>query len=114
MGFTGLIYSVDVVTADATNLKNRALAYAFTSSPYMISAFAGSYASDQMLKDIGWSWGYGTYAFIMPVVCAPLYLLLMLNLRKAKKQGLLKRVPSGRTLKQNIWHYLIEFDCEIQ
>ncbi|KAK4944438.1 hypothetical protein LTR10_016112 [Elasticomyces elasticus] len=110
VGFTGLIYSIDVVTADATNLKNRALAYAFTSSPYMISAFAGSYASDQMLYNIGWGWGYATYAFIMPVVCAPLYILLKLNLRKAKKQGLLMRTPSGRKLKQSIWHYIIEFD----
>lgn len=79
----------------------------------MISAFAGSYASDQMLNDIGWAWGFGTYAFIMPVVCAPLYILLKLNERKAKKQGLLKREPSGRTLKQSIWHYLIEFDSKI-
>ncbi len=113
VGFTGLIYSIDVVTADATNLKNRALAYAFTSSPYMISAFAGSYASDQMLYDIGWGWGYATYAFITPIVCAPLYLLLFLNRRKAKKQGLLKkRVRSGRTLSQNIVYYVIEFDGE--
>jgi hypothetical protein len=79
----------------------------------MISAFAGSYASDQMLYDIGWSWGYATYAFITPVVCAPLYILLKVNERKAKKQGLLKkRERSGRTLKQNIVHYVIEFDGE--
>ncbi|EGU77114.1 hypothetical protein FOXB_12365 [Fusarium oxysporum f. sp. conglutinans Fo5176] len=74
VGFTGLIYSIDVVTADATNLKNRALAYAFTSSPYMISAFAGSYASDRMLSDIGWPWGFGTFAFITPVVFLGVFL----------------------------------------
>ncbi|KIW13141.1 hypothetical protein PV08_08328 [Exophiala spinifera] len=111
VGFTGLIYSIDVVTADATALKNRALAYAFTSSPYMISAFAGSYASDKMLADIGWSWGYATYAFITPVICAPLYFLLRYNLNKAKRQGLLKeRAASGRTLAQSVWYYTLEFD----
>ncbi|KAI5459006.1 major facilitator superfamily domain-containing protein [Mariannaea sp. PMI_226] len=110
VGFTGLIYSIDVVTADATHLRNRALAYAFTSSPYMISAFAGSYASDKMLATINWPWGFGIFAFIMPVICAPLYLLLKLNLRKAKKQGLVKRESSGRTLTENIRYYLIEFD----
>ncbi|KAJ4253890.1 hypothetical protein NW762_010288 [Fusarium torreyae] len=109
VGFTGLIYSIDVVTADATSLKNRALAYAFTSSPYMISAFAGSYASDRMLADIGWAWGFATFAFITPVVCAPLYILLKWNLRKAKK-NILPRESSGRTFKQSVWHYLIEFD----
>ncbi|KAH7137012.1 major facilitator superfamily domain-containing protein [Dactylonectria estremocensis] len=111
VGFTGLIYTIDVVTADATSLRNRALAYAFTSSPYMISAFAGSYASEKMLDDIGWAWGFGIFAFIMPLVCAPLYLLLTLNLRKARKQGLATKEPSGRTLQQSIWYYLIEFDA---
>ncbi|EON98860.1 putative mfs siderochrome iron transporter protein [Phaeoacremonium minimum UCRPA7] len=111
VGFTGLIYSIDVVTADATNLRNRALAYAFTSSPYMISAFAGSYASESMLYDIGWGWGFATYAFILPLVCAPLYILLKVNLRKAKAFHVIEKEPSGRTLKQNIWFYLIEFDA---
>ncbi|CAG7557494.1 unnamed protein product [Fusarium equiseti] len=109
VGFTGLIYSIDVVTADATNLKNRALAYAFTSSPYMISAFAGSYASQEMLVNIGWPWGFGTFAFLTPVVCAPLYILLKVNLHKAKK-NILPKEASGRTFKESVWHYLIEFD----
>ncbi|RBR21862.1 uncharacterized protein FIESC28_04705 [Fusarium coffeatum] len=109
VGFTGLIYSIDVVTADATNLKNRALAYAFTSSPYMISAFAGSYASQEMLVNIGWPWGFGTFAFLTPVICAPLYILLKVNLHKAKK-NILPKEASGRTLKESVWHYLIEFD----
>ncbi|CCH43271.1 Siderophore iron transporter [Wickerhamomyces ciferrii] len=111
VGFTGLIYSIDVVTADATQLKNRALAFAFTSSPYMISAFAGSYAAEKMLETIGWAWGFGTFAFITPVVCAPLYLILKYNLRKAKKNGILEREPSGRTIPQSIKHYIIQFDA---
>ncbi|KAH6954646.1 major facilitator superfamily domain-containing protein [Fusarium avenaceum] len=109
VGFTGLIYSIDVMTADATNLKNRALAFAFTSSPYMISAFAGSYASGRMLVDIGWPWGFGTFAFLTPVVCAPLYILLKINLRKAKK-NILPKKESGRTFKESVWHYVVEFD----
>ena len=99
------------MTADATHLKNRALAYAFTSSPYMISAFAGSYASDKMLSDIGWPWGFGIFAFLTPVVCAPLYLLLKINLRKAKRD-ILKKGPSGRTFLQSVLHYVHEFDGE--
>ncbi|KAM5385507.1 hypothetical protein ACJZ2D_000706 [Fusarium nematophilum] len=109
VGFTGLIYVIDVITADATDLRNRALAYAFTSSPYMISAFAGSYAAEKMLTDIGWPWGFGVFAFLMPLACAPLYVILQINLRKAKK-NILKREPSGRTVKQSICHYLVEFD----
>ncbi|KAM0421239.1 hypothetical protein ACHAPT_010961 [Fusarium lateritium] len=109
VGFTGLIYSIDVITADSTNLKNRALAYAFTSSPYMISAFAGSYASEKMLETINWPWGFGIFAFLTPVICAPLFIILKVNLRKARK-NILPKKPSGRSFAQSVWHYIVEFD----
>ena len=37
IGFTGMIFSVDVITSDSSTLKSRGLAYAFTSSPWMVS-----------------------------------------------------------------------------
>ncbi|KIW74896.1 hypothetical protein Z517_11666 [Fonsecaea pedrosoi CBS 271.37] len=111
IGFGGLIYSIDVITADASKLKNRGLAYAFTSSPYMITAFAGPKASDDFYYNLSWRWGFGCFAIILPFVAAPLYIILKLNLRKAAKQGLLARERSGRTLTQNIWHYVQEFDA---
>ncbi|KAA8916739.1 hypothetical protein TRICI_001095 [Trichomonascus ciferrii] len=108
VGFGGITYCVDVVTADASRLKNRALAYAFTSSPYIITAFAASKASDEFSTN--WRWGFGAFAIIFPVVAAPLFVLLKYNVRKAKKKGLLIREKSGRTWAQSVWHYLIEFD----
>ncbi|KAL1856296.1 hypothetical protein VTK73DRAFT_8400 [Phialemonium thermophilum] len=111
IGFGGMTYSVDVITADASKLRNRGLAYAFTSSPYMITAFAGSKASDDFYYHLSWRWGFGCFAIILPFVAAPLYVLLKYNLRKAEKRGLLARERSGRTLLQNIWHYTREFDA---
>lgn len=106
-----MTYCVDVITADSSQLKNRGLAYAFTSSPYIITAFAGPKAADDFYNKYNdWRWGFGTFAIIFPLVAAPLYIMFKLNMRKAKKQGLLAREGSGRTLLQNIKHYLIEFD----
>ncbi|KAH8690735.1 major facilitator superfamily domain-containing protein [Talaromyces proteolyticus] len=110
IGFTGITYCVDVITADASKLKNRGLAYAFTSSPYIITAFAGPSAADRFY-DINWRWGFGCWAIIFPVVAAPLYFILKFNLQKAKKAGILHDEKSGRTLLQSIWHYIIEFDA---
>ncbi|KAK5282774.1 hypothetical protein LTR40_002805 [Exophiala xenobiotica] len=110
IGFGGMTYSIDVITADASKLKNRGLAYAFTSSPYMITAFAGAKASDDFYYHYSWRWGFGCFAIILPFVAAPLYFNLKYHLRKAEKQGLLKRAKSGRTLTENIWHYTQEFD----
>ncbi|RFU25912.1 hypothetical protein B7463_g10421, partial [Scytalidium lignicola] len=111
IGFGGLTYSVDVITADVTKLKNRGLAYAFTSSPYMITAFAGPKASDDFYYNISWRWGFGTFAIILPFVAAPLFVILKMHLRKAQEHGLLIREKSGRTILQNIWYYTLEFDA---
>lgn len=110
IGFGGMIYSIDVITADASQLKNRGLAYAFTSSPYMITAFAGPKASDEFNAHISWRWGFGCFAIILPFVAAPLYFNLKLHLRKAAQHGIVRRERSGRTLLQNIWYYVQEFD----
>ncbi|KAL4731635.1 hypothetical protein ACLX1H_000611 [Fusarium chlamydosporum] len=112
VGWSGLTYSIDVITADSTQLKNRGLAYAFTSSPYMITAFAGPKSAEAFLRnDNQWRWGFGTFSIVLPVVAAPMYALLRYNLQKAKKQGLLVRQSSGRTLMENIKWGLIEFDA---
>lgn len=110
IGFGGMTYSVDVITADATKLQNRALAFAFTSSPYMITAFAGPKASEGFYDNISWRWGFGAFSIILPFVAAPLFTILKLNLRKAEKQGILVRRRTDRTLVQSILHYTMEFD----
>ena len=112
LGFRGMTYCVDVITADASKLKNRGLAYAFTSSPYIITAFAGPKAAEDFYNNISWRWGFGCFAIIFPVVAAPLYFILKFNLRKAEKQGILAHEKSGRTLLQSIWYYTREFDGE--
>ncbi|KAL2833585.1 major facilitator superfamily-domain-containing protein [Aspergillus pseudoustus] len=111
LGFGGMTYTVDVITADSSKLKNRALAYAFTSSPYIITAFAGPKAAEEFLEKYSWRWGFGAFAIIFPIVASPLFILFKINLKKAKNQGALMRESSGRTLMQNIWHYIIEFDA---
>jgi MFS family permease len=112
IGFGGMTYCVDVITADISKLKNRGLAYAFTSSPYIITAFAGPKAAEGFYEDISWRWAFGTFSIIFPIVASPLFFILKSNLRKAKQTGLLEKVPSGRNLFQSIWHYSKEFDRE--
>lgn len=111
IGFGGLIYSVDVITADSTNLRNRGLAFAFTSSPYMITAFAGAKAADGFYNNVSWRWGFGSFAIILPFVATPLFFVLKHNLRKAESRGLIIRESSGRTLVQKITHGVVEYDA---
>ncbi|KAJ6015157.1 Major facilitator superfamily domain general substrate transporter [Penicillium herquei] len=112
MGFMGMEYCVDVITADVSKLKNRAFAYAFTSSPYIITAFAGPTVGQEFyaLAGDGWRWGFGTWAIVFPLTAAPLFFTLKYTVRKAERQGHLIREPSGRTFWQNVWHWTKEFD----
>lgn len=107
-----MTFSVDVITADASKLKNRGLAYAFTSSPYIITAFAGPKAAESFLETINWRWGFGIFSIIFPFVAAPLFFVLKFALRNAKSKGVLAEKKPERTLAQSVWHYLLEFDGE--
>jgi MFS family permease len=110
IGFGGMTYCVDVITADASSLKHRGLAFAFTSSPYIITAFAGPKAAEGFYENLNWRWGFGCFAIILPFVAAPLFFILKFNLNKAKRDGVLVREPSNRSLLQSVVFYLREFD----
>ncbi|KAJ5272799.1 siderochrome-iron transporter MirB [Penicillium angulare] len=111
VGFGGLGYSWDVLAADVTNLRNRGLAFAFTSSPALISAFAGSKVASGFYEQVNWRWGYGAYAIIIPVFALPIYFMLSYNFRKAEKTGVIVREKSKRKLNmQTVWWIINEFD----
>ncbi|EAQ90155.1 hypothetical protein CHGG_06774 [Chaetomium globosum CBS 148.51] len=111
VGFAGMNYILCVLAADVTNLRNRGIAFAFTSSPYMITAFAGSKAAEKFLQNVHWRWGFGAFAIIIPCIASPVYFVLKAGLKKAEQQGIIQLSErSGRTLIQNIKHHFFEFD----
>ncbi|RAH43062.1 putative MFS siderophore iron transporter [Aspergillus brunneoviolaceus CBS 621.78] len=110
VGFTGVIFCVDVLTSDTSSLRNRGIAFGFTSSPYIITAFAGAPLSNQF-HETNWRWAYGTVCILLPVVALPLILTWEMAKRKADKEGRLQYKPrSTRTWWQSIWFYIVEFD----
>lgn len=107
-------YILCVLAADVTNLRNRGIAFAFTSSPYMITAFAGSKAAEKFLQNVHWRWGFGAFAIIIPCIASPVYFVLKAGLKKAEQQGIIQLSErSGRTLIQNIKHHFFEFDSQL-
>ncbi|KAJ5310395.1 uncharacterized protein N7443_002856 [Penicillium atrosanguineum] len=104
IGFTGVIFCVDVITSDTSSLRNRGIAFAFTSSPNVITAFAGAPLTN-------WRWAYGTICIILPVVALPLIVTWELAKRKADREGRLQYKPrSTRTWLESVRFYIVEFD----
>lgn len=105
-----MTFAIDVITLDTSSLRNRGLAFAFTSSPNIIVAFAGpNVAQDFYAKN--WRWAYGAFAIILPIFAAPMVWVLLHAKGEAKKKGLLQpKVASGRTFAQSVGYYAVEFD----
>ena len=112
VGFNGMAYVLDVFMADTSSLKNRALVFAYSTTPYIVTTFVGPRAAQSFLETSGWRWGYGVYTIITPVIALPILYLLWRNQRKATGMGLCVKGKSGRSLVQNISYYFWEFDSK--
>ncbi|RKF73651.1 Siderophore iron transporter mirB [Golovinomyces cichoracearum] len=110
VGFDGMGYVMDVFMADTSSPKNRALVFAFSTTPYIITTFIGPRAAASFLRTSGWPWAYGVFAIITPVITIPLLYILYQNERKARKSGLLIKEKSDRTPMESISYYFFEFD----
>lgn len=91
IGQSGTDLLNDVIVADITNVRWRALYMGLIKWPYlitpwisgfMISAFTGS-------RGLGWRWGIGILAILMPICTSMLIATLLHYHRKAQKQELI-------------------------
>ena len=110
VGFNGMAYVLDVFMADTSSLKNRALVFAFSTTPYIVTTFIGPRAAQSFLETSGWHWGYGVFTIITPVIATPILAVLWRNQNKAIKRGVLVKEKSGRTFRENVSYYFWEFD----
>ncbi|KAL8243630.1 hypothetical protein R6Q59_009888 [Mikania micrantha] len=111
-GFLGIDFSITVFIADTSKLKNRGLMIAYASSPYLITTWVYGFAASSILAPggMGFRWGYGISAIVVPLVCAPWVTLQWINQAKADKLGLIPARPGHGSLFQTIMHYCEEFD----
>ncbi|KAK0711440.1 major facilitator superfamily domain-containing protein [Lasiosphaeris hirsuta] len=90
-GGTGLQILQQVFIADTSNFNNRALFSSLPDSPFLVTVWIGPAIAAAILAHLNWRWGYGMWAFILPVAFLPLALSLFINGRKAERMGLLKK-----------------------
>ncbi|KAF7593552.1 hypothetical protein BBP40_011280 [Aspergillus hancockii] len=110
VGYNAIYLILDVFIADTSGLRNRAFAFAFSSTPFICTSFTGPLAAQSFLSMTTWRWAYGAFAIIFPFVLLPLALVFKFYERKAKKMGLYQKTHSDRTWIQSIKHYIHEFD----
>ncbi|KAF2683185.1 siderophore iron transporter mirB [Lentithecium fluviatile CBS 122367] len=113
-GINGISYVLDIFVMDTAKLQNMAIYLGFTSMPYIFNALIGPEIGEVFLLYVPstWRWGYGVFTIITVVMCAPMWVMFFLMVRKAKRAGNIeKREKGGRTLGQNVAHWCNEFDA---
>ncbi|OTA99096.1 hypothetical protein M426DRAFT_325440 [Hypoxylon sp. CI-4A] len=91
VGISGFTYVLDIIIADTSSLRDRVLAFAFNSSPTLVTTFVGPVVASGFLNGSGWRWAFGFSAVLFVVLSVPILSILAINTRKAKKMGLLAR-----------------------
>lgn len=81
---------LQVFLADTSSLRNRALAFSLSSTPYIVTTFAGP-AVAQYFQDY-WNWrlAYFIFAITTPLVSFPIIYLLFHTKHIAIRKGILK------------------------
>ncbi|EEU40096.1 uncharacterized protein NECHADRAFT_103318 [Fusarium vanettenii 77-13-4] len=111
VGNNALLYTISVFIADSSSLRNRGLVNAFVGTPNFITVWVSGPMSEAYLKGPGWRWCFGTFAILLPAVTIPLFGIFAYNHQKAKKQNLLPKIKSGRTVLESLLYYCREFDA---
>ena len=111
VGFNGMGYILNVFMADTSDIKNRALVFALSTTPYICTTFAGPALAQRFYQGSTWRWGHGVWTMILPVFCIPFLWVVFRNQSKAKKASLAKKsTTSTLTLVEKVNYYFWEFD----
>ncbi|KAF3388423.1 Siderophore iron transporter mirB [Penicillium rolfsii] len=110
VGYGAIYLILDVFIADTSGLRNRAFAFAFSSTPFICTAFTGPLAAQSFLNTTTWRWAYGAFAIIFPCILMPLAVIFKFYERKAVRMGVYQLKASGRTWIQSLAHHIHEFD----
>jgi MFS family permease len=111
VGISGFTYILEIIVADTSSLKNRSLAMAYSSSPYLVTTLIGPVIASYFTDEGRWRWAFGASSISLIILSLPLFSILILNMRKAKRLGLLPPSKPESWTTRRIRHYLIDFDA---
>ncbi|KAI8719700.1 hypothetical protein NCS52_00751300 [Fusarium sp. LHS14.1] len=110
VGYNGVNFTLTIFIADTSSLRNRAFVIAYTGSCSLITAWIYGPAANSILRTIGFRWGFGLWAVVLPVTCFPLFVLLQCNQMQAEKAGLVPKRRGTLSWRQLVIYYCKEFD----
>ncbi|KAL6806397.1 major facilitator superfamily domain-containing protein [Trichoderma sp. SZMC 28013] len=114
IGNNGILYSLTVLVADTSSMRNRGLVQAIVSSPNLVTSWLSGPMSSRFMNGPGWRWAFGLFSILVPATTLPLFFLLLnhLNIKKAKMSHRSDSDSgSDRSLLRTFLHYFRQFDA---
>lgn len=93
IGQSGTNILNDIIISDITTARWRAFAIALSFSPFLITTWCAAFIVDSVVSEngIGWRWGIGMLAILMPFCASFIITTLLYYEGRAKKMGLAPR-----------------------
>ncbi|ETN41185.1 uncharacterized protein HMPREF1541_03120 [Cyphellophora europaea CBS 101466] len=95
IGQTGANILNDIIITDISSMRWRGFAIAVSFTPFLVTPWISGFIVEHVVSPdgIGWRWGIGMFAFIMPICATALLFPLFSFQHRAKKQGVILTQP---------------------
>ncbi|KAJ5280917.1 siderochrome-iron transporter [Penicillium angulare] len=91
MGQSGTNIMNDIVIADLSNARWRGFAIGVSFAPYLLTPWISGFITESVVNGIGWRWGIGMFAILMPFGASFIITTLLYYQMQAKRKGLAVR-----------------------
>ncbi|KAJ5936836.1 siderochrome-iron transporter [Penicillium verhagenii] len=91
MGQSGTNIMNDIVISDISNARWRGFAIGISFTPFLLTPWISAYIVESVVAGIGWRWGIGMFAILMPFGASFIITTLLYYQMRAKKMGLVLR-----------------------
>lgn len=83
-GQTGINVMNDIIISDFTEMRWRSFAIGVSFFPFLITPWISAFIVESVMGGIGWRWGIGMFAILMPLCAIPLVGVLLFYQRKSR------------------------------
>ncbi|KAI9730435.1 MAG: hypothetical protein M1834_005945 [Cirrosporium novae-zelandiae] len=91
IGQSGTQILDQIIIADISSTRWRGFAIGLSYFPFLITPWVAALIVDSVVDGIGWRWGIGMFAILMPFCSSFIIITLLYFQRKAKKAGVVPR-----------------------
>ncbi|KAL4736978.1 major facilitator superfamily domain-containing protein [Aspergillus similis] len=89
VGQAGMAILNSTIVSDLSSMRWRGFAYNILYIPFLVTPWVSAFIVDSVVHGIGWRWGVGMFAILMPFCASFIIITLLVFQRRAKNVGLI-------------------------